>query len=96
MTTTISASTISKQISKLDLPKSECSRGRVSDHYSEGYRVINTDDGIRIDYVNASTSMKTTDAFLCRQFLAIEKMFIELSFNGYETTLEWPSIKVGA
>ena len=95
-TTKFTASSISKRISKLELPKSESSRGRVSEHISEGYRVTQSEDGVWIDYLNASTSMKTTDAFLLRQFLAIEKMFIELSWDGYAVTLDWPSIKVGA
>ena len=92
MATSINA--VSKIVKNLDITKSECSRGRISVHRSEGYRIKNTDDGIRVDYINASTSMKTTNDFLLRQYLAIEKIFIELSSDGYEVNLQWPSILI--
>ena len=94
--TKISASSISKRISKLDLPKSESSRGRISEHRSEGYLVAKTGDAVCVSYTNASTSMKTTDDFLLRQYLAIEKIYLELADQGLDVSLQWPTIKVGA
>ena len=94
--TKCNASSISRKLNKLDIFKSETSRTRVSEFTSEGYRVKQLEDGVLIDYVGASNSRKMSDEFRLRQFLAIEKIFIELSWDGYEVTLDWPSIKVGA
>ena len=93
-TTTFNASSISRKLNKLDIFKSETERTRVSEFTSEGYRVTQLEDGVRVDYVGASTSRRMSDEFRLRQFLAIEKMFIELSWDGYAVTLDWPSILI--
>jgi hypothetical protein len=87
---------ISRFIKNLDVWKSETSKGRVSDFVTEGYKVQNINNEIFVQYVSASNNFRSTDLFRKRQFLAVEKMFVELSQAGYEVILEFPAIKVGA
>ena len=82
-----------RNIEGLDISKSKESRGRVSTFRNEGYKIAKNGNSWRISYL-ASSPHPSGEGFFARRWIALERLFIELSSDGFNVALDGWSLLI--
>ena len=82
-----------QRIEGLDISKSQESRGRVSTFRNEGYKIVKSGNSWRISYLS-SAPHNSGEGFFARRWIAVEMMFIQLSSDGFEVSLDGWSLVI--